>query len=92
MLAENALLRQQLIILRLVDSASIVRNITFLRWVCSYLFDPKEATIGWFLKICAEEGSSHMKSQYGSHSQAAAPALEYVGVGRCLLALIIDVI
>lgn len=31
-----------------------------------------------------------MKSQYGSPSQAAAPALEYVGVGRRLLALIID--
>jgi len=90
LLAENALLRQQLIILRLIASVSIVRNITFLRWVCSYLFDSKEATIRWFSKICAEEGSSHMKSQYGSPSQAAAPALEYVGVGRRLLAPIID--
>lgn len=31
-----------------------------------------------------------MQSQYGSPSQAAAPALEYVGVGRRLLALVID--
>jgi uncharacterized RDD family membrane protein YckC len=31
-----------------------------------------------------------MQSQYGSPSQAAASALEYVGVGRRLLALIID--
>jgi uncharacterized RDD family membrane protein YckC len=31
-----------------------------------------------------------MRSQYGSPSQAAAPAPEYVGVGRRLLALIID--
>jgi uncharacterized RDD family membrane protein YckC len=31
-----------------------------------------------------------MQSQYDSPSQAAAPALEYVGVGRRLLALIID--
>ena len=31
-----------------------------------------------------------MKSQYGSYSQAAAPALEYVGVRRRLLAAIID--
>jgi hypothetical protein len=30
-----------------------------------------------------------MKSQYGSHSQAAEPALEYLGAGRLLLALII---
>jgi uncharacterized RDD family membrane protein YckC len=31
-----------------------------------------------------------MQSQYGSPPQATAPALEYVGVGRRLLALIID--
>ncbi len=31
-----------------------------------------------------------MQSPYGSPYQAAAPALEYVGVGRRLLALIID--
>jgi uncharacterized RDD family membrane protein YckC len=31
-----------------------------------------------------------MQSQYGSPSQTAAPALEYVGVGRRLLALIVD--
>ncbi len=33
LLSENALLRQQLIILRLIASASIVRNITFLRCI-----------------------------------------------------------
>lgn len=78
LLAENALLRQQLIILRLIASVSIVRNFTLLRWVCSYLFDSKEATIRWFSKICAEEGSSHMKSQYGSPSQAASSTLSGV--------------
>jgi hypothetical protein len=31
-----------------------------------------------------------MQSQYYSPSQAAAPALEYVGVGRRFLAVIID--
>ncbi len=31
-----------------------------------------------------------MQSQYGSPYQAAAPALEYVGVGRRFLALLID--
>ncbi len=31
-----------------------------------------------------------MQPQYGSPYQAAAPALEYVGVGRRLLAIIID--
>jgi uncharacterized RDD family membrane protein YckC len=31
-----------------------------------------------------------MRLQYGSPYQAAAPALEYVGVGRRLLAIIID--
>jgi uncharacterized RDD family membrane protein YckC len=33
-----------------------------------------------------------MQSQYSSPYQAAAPALEYVGVGRRLLAIIIDTI
>ena len=33
-----------------------------------------------------------MQSQYYSPSQAAAPALEYVGVGRRFLAIIIDAI
>ena len=33
-----------------------------------------------------------MQSQYYSPSQAAAPALEYVGVGRRFLAVIIDTI
>jgi hypothetical protein len=74
----------------LLASVSSVRNITFLRWVCSYLFDSKGATIRSFSNICAEEGSSHMKSQYGSSSQTAAPAIEYLGVGRLLLAPIID--
>jgi hypothetical protein len=40
--------------------------------------------IRWFSKIYAEEGSSHMQSQYGSPSQAAAPALEYMGVSTPL--------
>lgn len=31
-----------------------------------------------------------MQSQYGTPYQAAAPAMEYVGVGRRLLAIIID--
>ena len=33
-----------------------------------------------------------MQSQYGSSSQAAAPVLKYLGVGRRFLALIIDAI
>src|SRR3954453_9968786 len=43
-----------------------------------------------FFSFFAEEGSSHMQSQYGSTHQAAAPSLEYVGVGRRLVAVIID--
>lgn len=31
-----------------------------------------------------------MQSQYGAPSQAAAPALEYVGVGRRFLAVLVD--
>ncbi len=33
-----------------------------------------------------------MQSQYGSPYQAAAPALEYVGVGRRFVAILVDVI
>jgi len=42
------------------------------------------------LFIMAQDRSSHMQSQDGFPYQAAAPTLEYVGVGRRLLALIID--
>jgi len=52
-------------------------------------FPSKEAMIRWFSEMGAEEGSSHMQSQYTFPSKAV-PALEYVGVGRRLLALIID--
>jgi hypothetical protein len=43
-----------------------------------------------FLKFKAEEESLHMQSPYGIRSQEATPALEYVGVGRRVLALLID--
>src|SRR5579884_4124715 len=43
-----------------------------------------------YLSFIVEKRSSHMQSQYDLPYQAAAPALQYVGVGPRFLAVLID--